>query len=100
MDSQLSFNLVSEPRFAGDTYDANYDSARLSGQMLAVYNLMRDGCWRTLSEINAVVNGSEAGISARLRDCRKNKWGGNIVNRRRRGKEKSGCHEYQLIIRV
>jgi hypothetical protein len=102
---QIAFDLTYTPRhpqapmFDGSTISRVDDEKRLSGQMLAVYNLMRDGRWRTLAEIHAVVNGSEAGISARLRDCRKSKWGGHTVNRRRRGDAKRGCFEYQILVR-
>jgi hypothetical protein len=67
--------------------------------MQAIYYCMKDGCWRTLAEIHAIVRvGSEASISARLRDFRKNQWGANTVNRRRRGEAALGIHEYQLIL--
>lgn len=99
---QIPFDLTYAPRhsqspmFDGDTFDSNADKVRLAGQMLAVYNLMRDGVWRTLAEIHAVVNGSEAGISARLRDLRKSKWGSHEVSRRRRGYAKRGIFEYRV----
>lgn len=83
----------SPPIFDGATFDPEKDTIRLSGQLAEVYNLMRDGRYRTLAEIRNVVSGSEAGISARLRDLRKRKWGGFTVNRRRRTE---GTFEYQL----
>jgi hypothetical protein len=67
--------------------------------MQAVFDCMKDGRWRTLAEIHANVRGgSEASISARLRDFRKRQWGQNTVNRRRRGEAALGIHEYQLIV--
>jgi hypothetical protein len=61
--------------------------------------LMRDGKWRTLREITeAIGGGSEAGVSARLRDFRKRSFGGHVVNRRRRGAGSAGVFEYQVII--
>ena len=57
--------------FAGATYDAPRDNARLSNQLRAVRYVMLDGKWHTLAEIAQRVGGSEAGISARLRDLRK-----------------------------
>jgi hypothetical protein len=48
-------------QFDGETFDENRDGARLSGQAKAVYDLMRDGRWRTLRRIADVVEGSEAG---------------------------------------
>ena len=67
--------------------------------MLAVYGCMSDQQWRTLAEIRAFIKcGSEAGISARLRDLRKKTWGQNVVNKRRRGDPSLGIYEYQLIV--
>jgi hypothetical protein len=67
--------------------------------MLAVYGCLSDQQWRTLAEIRACTKcGSEAGISARLRDLRKHRWGQHTVNRRRRGNGEDGLFEYQLII--
>ena len=64
-------------------------------QLSAVLDLMRDGRWRTLYEIQkATGEGSEAAISARLRDLRKARFGGYQVNRRRRGD--GGTFEYQV----
>jgi hypothetical protein len=90
---------LSQPRrFDGATYEPAHDRERLSTQYERVYALMRDGRWRTLSEIHAAVGGSEAGISARLRDLRKAERGGHTVDRRRRGNPADGVHEYRLVV--
>jgi hypothetical protein len=69
--------------------------------MLAVYGCMSDQQWRTLAEIRAFIKcGSEASISAPVRDFRKKQWGQNTVNRRRRGQAALGIHEYQLIVNL
>ena len=81
----------------GTTYDQRFDENRLSTQYARVFELMKDGAWRTLAEISALVSGSEAGISARLRDYRKV---GHTVERRRRGNPSSGLFEYRLIVRA
>lgn len=47
---------------------------------------MSDGAWHTLSELADKCQGSEAGISARLRDLRKAKFGGYTVTAKRLGK--------------
>lgn len=70
-------------KFDGDTYDAKQDGPRLSGQLDRVRDLMADGDWRTLAEIATAVGGSEAGVSARLRDLRKDRFGGHVVERKR-----------------
>ena len=86
--------------FDGETYESNHDFKRLTGQNLGVFNCMKDGSWRTLSEIEEVlgVGHSQAGISARLRDLRKEKFGSHTVDRRRRGNAYKGLHEYRLIV--
>lgn len=94
MGAQLS--LV--PRFDGATYVAELDEARLGALMLEVWHVMRDGRWRTLEEIHRAIGqrGSEASISARLRDLRKERYGGLEVQRRRRGREERGLFEYRV----
>jgi uracil-DNA glycosylase family 4 len=83
--------------FDGETYDAEHDEDRLGTLLAEVKTLMLDGAWRTLAEIQLLIGrGSEAGISARLRDLRKEKFGAYNVSRRRRDDPKSGLFEYQL----
>ncbi len=81
----------------GDTYEPEHDKVRLNRQQQLVYSVMRDGVWRTLSEIAEETGEPEASISARLRDFRKPKFGKFDVQRRRRGEAKAGVHEYRLI---
>jgi hypothetical protein len=100
MTTQLSIDFSRPVCFSGLTFSERHDSARLTGQLLKVYELMMDGKWRTLAEIQAHVGGSEAGISARLRDLRKQRFGGFTVNHRRRGEPKSGLFEYQVKERI
>ena len=84
------------PAFGGDTFQPK-DVKRLSGQLLAVRDAVLDGKWRTLAEIqHAVGSGSEAAISARLRDLRKPQFGAYKVERRRRGDAAKGLHEYRV----
>ncbi len=89
--------------FDGDTYEPKFDATRLRGEMARVYEMMRFNDWRTLSEIREGIQerfhkfDSEAGISARLRDFRKRKFGAHTVNRRRRGEASRGIWEYQLL---
>ncbi len=82
--------------FDGRTYDPAHDEQRLKSQLGRVYNLMCDGGWRTLAEIHEEVGGSQPGVSARLRDLRKEKFGAYQVLRRRRYDPSSGLFEYQL----
>lgn len=61
--------------FDGATYIPGRDYERLTGQLKAVFDLMKDGEWRTLAQIQQTVEGSQTAISARLRDLRKPKYG-------------------------
>lgn len=85
-------------KFDGDTYSSNEDKERLSNQLNKVKELMSDGKWRTINQIKDSVGGSEAGISARLRDLRKERFGGYVVSRRRYGVKSYGLWEYQLVL--
>lgn len=67
----------------GATYDAALDYERLNKQARRVYNVMRDGMWRSLANIAAHTGDPEASVSARLRDFRKQRYGGLTVQRRR-----------------
>lgn len=84
--------------FKGAGYNKVFDHERLSGQAKGVYNLMSDGRWRTLSEINDELGYPEASISAQLRAFRRKEFGSHTVNRRRRGNPTGGLHEYSLVI--
>lgn len=69
--------------FGGQTYDSALDAERLSSQLGRVYAVMRDGEWHGLSELSARCGGSEASVSARLRDLRKPKFGSHAILRQR-----------------
>ena len=86
------------PKFGGVTYDAALDSNRLTGQLSRVFEAMKGGEWMTIQEVQAIAGGSEAGVSARIRDFRKLACGGYQVDRRRRGEASRGVWEYKLSI--
>ena len=83
-------------RFNGPDYEPENDQARLSQQHVRIRELMRDGAWRTLGEIEAVTKDPQASISAQLRHLRKPRFGSWIVLKRRRGDRKRGLYEYRL----
>jgi len=85
--------------FNGPAYNPEHDQVRLSTQFKTIYALMADGQYRTLQEIEGVTGYPQASISAQLRHARKKRFGGHTVERRRRGNEKHGLWEYQLISR-
>lgn len=65
----------------GKTFFRQRDADRLSRQARAVWNVMRDNRWRTLPEIARVLEEPQQSISARLRDLRKDRFGGWDVQR-------------------
>jgi len=90
-------DYIKTARFEGPI-DPRIDHDRLCGQMLRVFNLMKDGNWRSLSEIEKATGDPQASSSAQLRHLRKMHWGAHTVNKRRRGE--SGTWEYQLKVRT
>jgi hypothetical protein len=80
---KLSAALVGDTLFDGVTYDASRDQARLSGQLKAVRYVLLDNRWHTLGEIAQRVGGSEAGVSARIRDLRKPRFGSHTIEKQR-----------------
>jgi len=82
----------------GETYEVKFDLTRLNRQARAVYDLMRDGRWRTLSEIEHEIGEPQPSISARLRDLRKVQFGCHKIERRRRGDRIAGCFEYRIFV--
>lgn len=98
MDVQKDL-LGDPPQFDGKTYDPALDEDRLRTQLGRVYELMLDGDWYQLSWIKNLIdysyltNCSEAGISARIRDLRKPKFGNYVIERRR---VEGGLWEYRM----
>ena len=85
--------------FDGPDYVPEFDKERLSGQIKRVYNLMKDGKFRTLREIEDAINDPQSSISAQLRNLRKEKFGSHEVNKQARGDRKNGLFEYQLKLK-
>ncbi len=69
------------------------DTERLSGQHVAIRDLMLDGKWRTLAAISETLNYPAASVSAQLRHLRKKRFGSFIVDRRHLGR---GLYEYRV----
>ena len=88
-------------RADGITYEPAKDKVRLGKQAQRVWNVMRDGKWRPLDLIAKDADAPEASVSARLRDFRKDRFGGHTVERRRVEPHlwHSGYWEYRLIVR-
>jgi hypothetical protein len=91
--------------FDGATYSPTFDYERLAGQNRRVFDCMKDENFRTLREIEVEILSrdpqaqiSQASISARLRDLRKEKFGRHTVERRARGERRRGLWEYRLLV--
>ena len=85
-------------RFDGPDYSPRHDQKRLAGQMRRIFDIMKDGEWLTLAEIAYIASDPEASVSAQLRHLRKERFGGNTVEKRRRGDHSAGLFEYRLIV--
>lgn len=86
-------------RFNGSDYSPKHDNVRLTKQIKRVFDLMKDGEWRTLDEIAFNTDDPEASVSAQLRNLRKDRFGAHEVNKRIRGERKHGLYEYQLRVK-
>lgn len=75
------------------------DYGRMNAQTQRVYDVMSDGQWRTIRELQDDIErrfekvDPEVSLSARLRDLRKPRFGGYEVERRKCG---IGLFEYRL----
>ena len=82
--------------FGGETIEA-VDIPRLNKQLASVYAVMHWGHWVTLPELQErIPQATTQSLSARIRDFRKAKFGGYLVERRR--VTDSGLYEYRLDV--
>jgi hypothetical protein len=79
----------------GQTYEHELDHRRLAAQRGRVMDAMKPDSWFSLAELSDATGDPEASISARLRDFRKERFGGHTVDRRRRS---TGTWEYRLTL--
>lgn len=91
--------MHSEPALDGETYDAARDGKRLFRQLRNVRACMESGRWLTLDAIRRTLSddgvpASIASVSARIRDLRKPRFGGAVVERRYVSR---GLWEYRLV---
>jgi len=82
--------------FQGSDIEPENDNVRLTGQILDIYNFMKDGKWRTLKEIEEITGHLTSSISAQLRNLRKKQFGSHTILKRKRGDRESGLFEYKL----
>ncbi len=94
-DQEDMFAPPPDVRFDGDDYVDERDRPRLRGQILRIFNLMKDGNWRTLASIEASTGDPPASISAQLRHLRKARFGAHKVEREHNGR---GLYSYRLVL--
>lgn len=85
---------VDEPDFDGASYDPTKDQKRLTGQLLRVFEAMRDCQWHDVASLCDLAQVSPLSITARIRDLRKPKFGSYTIERKR-GNDK-GLFLYRL----
>lgn len=97
LTKQRSKNVVKNAFSSGSTYSNALDGERILTQRGRVFEFMADQKFHSLEEISLAVGGSEAAVSARLRDFRKAKYGSYTVIGKRFGDKKSGFWKYQVL---
>jgi hypothetical protein len=85
--------LFDQAVFSGVDYDESRDKDRLTGQIKRIYDLMRDGKWRTLKQIEDATGDPPASISGQLRNLRKSSFGSHTVDRKYLG---DGLYAYRI----
>jgi len=82
-------------RFNGADYNPYRDNARLTGQLLRIWDAVSDGRWYTLKDIAVLTGDPEPSISAQLRHLRKPRFGGHIVERQY---ITNGLYQYRVLL--
>lgn len=85
---------MSDYIFDGADYVPERDDERLGKQCQRIFNLMKDGLWRSLPEIEQITGDPQPSISAQLRHFRKPRFGAHTVERRRC---ENSLYEYRLL---
>jgi len=87
--------LKENSHFHGHTYDKNRDHVRLTKKIKELYDLMKDGTWRTVAEIHEILGHKHSTIDANLRNLRREDKGYHQTPGRKRNG--IGDFEYKLI---
>lgn len=90
----MAISQNAQEPFDGVTYQ-DKDFTRLSGQLLRVFEVMKDGRWYGASQLCELANVSPLSITARIRDLRKRKFGSHTIERKL---IIGGYHEYRLVV--
>jgi len=81
--------------FDGVDYQPKRDRKRLTGQIQRIYDLIKDGQYRTLDQIAYDAECPHASASAQLRNLRKPRFGGYVIDRKHMG---NGLYTYRLRV--
>jgi hypothetical protein len=87
---------------AGETFNPAFDIERLGEQQRRVWDVMKDGEWRTLRQIARLTDDPEASISARLRAFNGNDYLRQhfvMSSERMPGLERRGVWRYRVQMR-
>lgn len=64
VEAAIGFTTPQEaPDLDGETYDREFDHERLGAQAMRVWDVVKDGEWRTLAEIEHFTGDPQASIS-------------------------------------
>ena len=88
--------MKTEIYFNGSDYVPSYDQKRLTKQIYIIKDLMLKSGFVTLQDIENVTGFPQASISAQLRNLKKERFGGYILEKRRTENKESGTFEYKL----
>ena len=94
MQTEIDFTQAT---IQGSNFDERLDRERLTGQLKAIYEFMKDGRFKTLSEISGATLAPESSVSAQLRNMRKKPYY-FTVEKQRRGEPTQGLWEYRLSV--
>lgn len=86
--------VKTQPKFNGADYDSKRDDERLTGQLLRIYEAIKDGRWMTLGEIENVTGDPQPSISAQLRHMKKQRFGSHIIEKRY---VHNGLYQYRFV---
>lgn len=92
--AEVARTITQTPRFDGPDVEPA-DAERLASQLERVRAILSDGEWYTLHQLYMLAGGSMQGISARLRDLRKQRFGAHQIERRR---ITGGLFEYRMVV--
>lgn len=71
------------------------DEIRLTGQILRVFECLKDGSWWTLEDLSQETGDPHASVSAQLRNLRKMRFGCHNIEKRNLG---YGLWEYRMVV--